>query len=73
MEYGGVNRINSFCTAWSLKMVPIVCPETSVTNYQPTPRNIPEERRPEFKRLAPCIICESEKRSASVENRELFN
>ena len=27
------------------KMGPIGCPETSVTNHQPTPRNIPEERR----------------------------
>ena len=27
------------------KMGPIGCPETSVTNYHHTPRNIPEERR----------------------------
>jgi len=27
---------------------PIGCPETSVTNYQYTPHNIPEERRPEI-------------------------
>jgi len=27
------------------KMGPIGCPETSVTNYQSTPRNIPENRR----------------------------
>jgi hypothetical protein len=26
-------------------MGPMVCPETSVTNYQSTLRNIPEERR----------------------------
>jgi hypothetical protein len=31
-------------------MGPIGCPETSVTSYQPTPRNIPEERRPELHR-----------------------
>jgi hypothetical protein len=28
-----------------LKMEPIGCPETSVTNYQSTMRNIPEDRR----------------------------
>jgi hypothetical protein len=28
-----------------LKMGPIDCPETSVTNYRSTLRNIPEERR----------------------------
>jgi len=27
-------------------MVPIGCPETSVNNYQPTLRSIPQERRP---------------------------
>jgi hypothetical protein len=32
-------------TAWSLRMGPILCPETSITKYQPTPRNFPEERR----------------------------
>ena len=31
-------------TAWSLKMGPISCPETSVHNYQSTLRNIPEGR-----------------------------
>ena len=30
-------------TARPLKMVPIVCPETAVTKYQWTLRNIPEE------------------------------
>jgi len=25
---------------------PLRCPETSLTSYQPTPRNVPEERRP---------------------------
>jgi hypothetical protein len=30
--------------AWPLKMGPIGCPETSVTNYQSDLRNIPEER-----------------------------
>jgi hypothetical protein len=29
-----------------VKMVPICCGETSVTKYQPTPRNVPEKRRP---------------------------
>jgi hypothetical protein len=32
-------------TAWSLKMRPIGCPETSVANYQPTLRKIPEQLR----------------------------
>ena len=31
--------------SWPVKMGPIPCPETSVNNYHPTPRNIPEERR----------------------------
>ena len=31
-------------TAWSLKMGPVSCPETSVNNYQPAPHNIPEEQ-----------------------------
>jgi hypothetical protein len=32
---------NSFWTAWPLKMDPISCPETSVTNYQSTLPNFP--------------------------------
>ena len=32
-------------TASFLNVEPIGCPETSVTNYQPTLRNIAEERR----------------------------
>jgi hypothetical protein len=32
----------SSCTAWPLKMGPIGCLETSVTNYQSTLRNIAE-------------------------------
>jgi hypothetical protein len=35
-------------TVLSLKMEEIICPETSVTNYQPTTRNILEERRPQL-------------------------
>jgi hypothetical protein len=35
----------SSSTFWPLKMGPISCPETSVQNYHPTLRNIPEERR----------------------------
>jgi len=34
---------HSSWTAWSLKMAPIVCPETLVANYQSTLRKIPEE------------------------------
>jgi len=32
-------------TAWPLKMGPIGCPETSVTNQLSTPHNMPEERK----------------------------
>jgi hypothetical protein len=32
-------------TTWPLKMGQIGCPETSITNYQSTLRNDPEERR----------------------------
>jgi hypothetical protein len=35
-------------SVWPLKKWPICCSETSVTNYQPTPLNNPEERRPEL-------------------------
>jgi hypothetical protein len=31
-----------------LKMEPIGCPETSVSNYQSTLRNIPEEQRSHY-------------------------
>jgi hypothetical protein len=31
-------------------METIICSETSVTNYEPMPRNIPEERRPKLHR-----------------------
>jgi hypothetical protein len=32
--------------SWTVKMGPTRCPETSVNNYHTTPRNTPEERRP---------------------------
>ena len=38
-------HIHSRWTASSFKMGPIGCPETSVTNYQSTLRNIPEKGR----------------------------
>jgi hypothetical protein len=38
-------------TVWLLKVGLVGCPETSVTNYQPTPRNIPENRKSRFVRL----------------------
>jgi hypothetical protein len=47
-------------TAWSLKMGPTGCHETSVTYYQSTLRNIPEERRSRLHRggsLKSCISC----------------
>ena len=39
-----------FCSEYkpSLKMRPICCPETSVSNYHPAPRNIPEDPRPQY-------------------------
>jgi hypothetical protein len=36
--------------SWPSKMGPIGCPETSVTSYQPMPRNISEKRRPQLHR-----------------------
>ena len=35
-------------TAWPLKVVPTVSPETSLANYQSTLRKIPEGRRPDL-------------------------
>jgi hypothetical protein len=35
----------SYSDSWPVKMGPILCPETLVSNYHMTPRNIPEERR----------------------------
>jgi hypothetical protein len=35
----------SYWDSWPVKMRPTRCPETSVNNYNTTPRNIPEERR----------------------------
>jgi hypothetical protein len=37
-----------FLDFWPLKIVPISSPETSVTNYRYTLRNIPEDRRPQL-------------------------
>jgi hypothetical protein len=34
-------------TAWHLKVGPVCCCEPSVTNYQPVPVNITDERRPQ--------------------------
>jgi hypothetical protein len=33
--------------ACTLKIGPTGCPQMSVTNYQPTPRNIPEQQKPQ--------------------------
>lgn len=39
-------RINNFSlNVWHVNTEPIVSSETSITNYQHTPRNIPEELR----------------------------
>ena len=39
---------HSSWAAWPLMLGLIGCPETSVGSYQPTPRNIPEERSPQL-------------------------
>jgi hypothetical protein len=44
-SHRGVIIEQIFFTARTLKMGPISCPKTSVTNYQSTLRNIPEGRR----------------------------
>ena len=44
------SQCHSSWTAWPLKMGSICCPETSVTNYQSTLRNIPEERSSHLRR-----------------------
>jgi hypothetical protein len=41
---------HSSWTVWPLKMGPIYCVETSVTKYQFTLRNVPEERIPHLDR-----------------------
>lgn len=43
-------------TALPLQMGPTGCPETSVCNYQPAPRNIPEPRRYRSYRDLICVI-----------------
>ena len=42
---GPIFKGQAIRTAWLLNMGPTGCPETSVTNYQSTLSNIPEERR----------------------------
>jgi hypothetical protein len=41
-----------------LKRGPIRCPETSVTNYNPTLFNIPEERRSRNSSVRTEVLCE---------------
>jgi hypothetical protein len=46
-------------TAWTLNVESIGCAETSVTTYQPTRRNIPEETRSQLHRggsLKSCML-----------------
>lgn len=48
-------------SAWALKVGPTTCSETLVVNYQPTPHNILEDRRPQYiaaesYNLAPIIL-----------------
>jgi hypothetical protein len=43
---------NSSWSSWLLKIRPMFLPETSVTIYQPMPRNIREERRHQVHRSA---------------------
>jgi hypothetical protein len=51
--------VHSSWTAWPLKVGPIGCPVTSVTNYRFIPSNIPEERRPRkvFNVVLQDLIC----------------
>jgi hypothetical protein len=48
-------------TVRTLKTEPIGCPKMSVTNYQHTPYNIPEEQRPQLHHdrslKLPCYFC----------------
>ena len=44
ISYDNVNK-NRMCDSWPLKVVPIGFPETSIINYQYSPRNNPEEHR----------------------------
>lgn len=46
------SKKNTFWTASPLKMGLTYCPKTTVTNYQPTLHNIPEEQRPQTVRCA---------------------
>ena len=41
---------HSATIVWPLKMGQIICPKTSITNHQPTPWNISEDRRPQLHR-----------------------
>lgn len=45
--------ISSSRTSWPSNIGPIICPETSATNLQTTPRNVPEEGRPQKCILSP--------------------
>jgi hypothetical protein len=45
----------SFRTFWLLNMGSTRCPETSIKKYQSTPRNIPEEQRPQTQLRKPII------------------
>lgn len=49
-----LNDIYFSCTARPLKMNPVGCPRTSVTDYQTTLPNIPEERRFPTPRIVRC-------------------
>jgi hypothetical protein len=62
MEYDAADRIHSRF----LKMERTVSPETSVTNYQPTPRNKLQQRRPKFKGVGQRINRERDQPSGSV-------
>jgi hypothetical protein len=76
MEYDAADRINSCWTAWFLKMEREGGPETSVTNYQPRPRNKLQQRRPDFKCLAQRINYERNKtynRFSGPQYREFCN
>jgi len=49
------NKVLKVKTSWPLKIAPISCPEMLVWNYHSTPRNVPEERRPQNYVITPHI------------------
>jgi len=62
-----VNDVSSSWIAWLLQMGPTGCPETSVTNYGSTLRNMPEERISTSNLIC---ICSNHRRHSPVEEAD---